>query len=46
MKNNITTSDLNKVINFLKSKNPILTQNKICEKNLKKNWSKMAWCKI
>lgn len=38
MHNNITKSDLTKVINFLK-KNPVLTQNKNVEK-FEKNWSK------
>ena len=38
MHNNITKSDLTKVINFLK-KNPILTQNKNVEK-FEENWSK------
>jgi len=39
MKNNITRSDLNKVIKYLKKKNPILTQHKNVEK-FEKNWSK------
>ena len=39
MKNNITSNDLNKVIKFLKSKNPILTQSKNVEL-FEKEWSK------
>lgn len=39
MKNNITRHDLNKVIKYLKKKDPILTQHKNVEK-FEKNWSK------
>ena len=38
MENNITKSDINKVIEFLK-KNPILTQSKMVKK-FEENWSK------
>ena len=39
MKNNISSNDLNKVISYLKKKDPILTQSKNCN-SFEKEWSK------